>query len=120
MTEITNNRRHYQRIPFIAEVVMSKDGQSWPCGLLDISLKGMLLTTPSDCQLDPKATYKVELILGEGAAIHLTTRICHSESEHWGVCWDNIDLDGLTHLRRLLELNLANPEQMNRELSELG
>jgi len=34
--------------------------------------------------------------------------------------WQNIDLDGLTHLRRLLELNMGDPEEMHRELAELG
>lgn len=120
MTESNNNRRHYQRIPFIAEVVMSKGGQQWPCGLLDISLKGMLLTPPSDVKPDMKAVYNVELILGEGAAIHISARISHVKNDHWGVHWENIDLEGLTHLRRLLELNLADPEGMHRELAELG
>lgn len=120
MTESSNNRRHYQRIPFIAEVVMSRNGQHWPCGLLDISLKGMLLAPPSDVQPDPGAIYDVELILGEAATIHMSARISHTNHEHWGMHWENIDLEGLTHLRRLLELNLTDPEAMHRELADLG
>lgn len=120
MTESSNNRRHYQRIPFIAEVVMSKDGQHWSCGLLDISLKGMLLSPPTDVQPDMNATYDVELNLGESASIHIKARISHARDEHWGVHWENIELEGLTHLRRLLELNLADPDEMHRELADLG
>ena len=120
VTETNNNRRQYQRIPFIAEVVMTKNGHSWPCGLLDISLKGMLLTPPSDIKPDLKAVYDVELVLGEGAAIKMTARISHAKAGNWGVHWENIDLEGLTHLRRLLELNLADPAEMHRELAELG
>ena len=120
MTEINNERRQYQRIPFIAEVVMSRNGQNWPCGLLDISLKGMLLTPPSDMKPDMDATYNIELVLGEEAAIHIAARISHTTPEHWGVHWEHIDLEGLTHLRRLLELNLVDPNAMHRELAELG
>ena len=120
MTESNNNRRQYQRIPFIAEVVMSKNGQEWPCGLLDISLKGMLLSPPSDVKPDLNAIYDVELVLGEGATIHMSARISHAKEEHWGLHWENIDLEGLTHLRRLLELNLVDPDEMHRELAELG
>lgn len=120
MTEAHNNRRQYQRIPFIAEVVMTKNGHSWPCGLLDISLKGMLLSAPSDVTPDMKAVYDVELVLGEGAAIQMAARVSHANGDHWGVHWENINLEGLTHLRRLLELNLVDPDEMHRELAELG
>jgi PilZ domain len=120
VTDTNNNRRQYQRIPFIAEVLMTKNGKSWPCGLLDISLKGMLLLAPSDVKPDMKATYDVELVLGEGAAIQMAARISHVRDDHWGVHWENINLEGLTHLRRLLELNLVDPAEMHRELAELG
>ena len=120
MTEFKNERRQYQRIPFIAEVIVTKDDQQWPCSLLDISLKGMLLTPPSDVSPDMQATYNVELVLGEGAAIHIAARINHADAGRWGVHWENIDLEGLTHLRRLLELNLVDADAMHRELAELG
>jgi hypothetical protein len=31
-----------------------------------------------------------------------------------------IDIDSVTHLRRLVELNLGNSEQLNKELSQLS
>ena len=36
----------------------------------------------------------------------------------WGLQWLHIDVDSLKHLRRLLELNLADPDLMNRELAD--
>ena len=115
-----NERRQYQRIPFIAEVVMSKDDQSWSSGLLDISLKGMLVEPPSDVEADMGASYAIELVLSEDAAINMQARISHANHDHWGLEWENIDLEGLTHLRRLLELNMNDPDEMHRELAELG
>jgi hypothetical protein len=50
----------------------------------------------------------------------MEAKIVHIEKAHWGLQWENIDIEGLTHLRRLLELNLADLEEMHRELSELG
>ena len=113
-------RRHYQRIPFIAEVIMSLGEDEWSCGLLDISLKGMLVMPPSDITADKQAVYTVELVLGEDAAIRMAARISHVHDDHWGLEWSNIDLEGLTHLRRLLELNMDNPDEMHRELADLG
>ena len=115
-----NERRHYQRIPFIAEVIMSNGDQEWSCVLLDISLKGMLVVSPGDITPDDKKNYDIELVLGADATIRMTARISHVNNDQWGLQWTNIDLEGLTHLRRLLELNMANPEEMHRELAELG
>ena len=113
-------RRQYQRIPFIAELIMSKDGEAWSCVLLDISLKGLLVEPPSGIEPQADALYDIELVLSEEVSITMQARISHSSEEHWGLEWENIDLEGLTHLRRLLELNLADPDEMHRELAELG
>ena len=115
-----NERRHYQRIPFIAEVIMSNGDHEWSCALLDISLKGMLVVSPGDITPDDQKEYDIELVLGADAAIRMTAKISHVNLDQWGMQWTNIDLEGLTHLRRLLELNLADPEEMHRELAELG
>lgn len=115
-----NERRHYQRIPFIAEVVISQSGQQWSCGLEDISLKGLLINAPSDVTAQLDNPYHIELILGEGATIVMDATVSHVTESHWGMHWENIELEGLTHLRRLLELNMSDPEEMHRELAELG
>jgi len=115
-----HEKRHYRRIPFIAEVVMSKDGLEWCSVLLDISLKGMLVDSPSKIEPDTNATYSIELVLGEDVAIKMEGRISNVNDEHWGMRWDNIDIDGLSQLRRLLELNLSDAKEMHREIAELG
>jgi len=116
----TTERRQYQRIPFIAEVIMSNDREEWSCGLLDISLKGVLVEPPTDVEAEVDALYSIELVLGEEVSIKMQARISHASDQYWGLEWENIDLEGLTHLRRLLELNLSDPEEMHRELAELG
>ena len=115
-----NERRHYQRIPFIADVILRHNDQQWSCGLEDISLKGMLIVPPADAEPAQDEIYVIELVLGEAATISMQAKISHITDTHWGMEWGNIDLDGLTHLRRLLELNMDNPEEMHREMAELG
>ena len=119
-SNIENERRHYQRIPFIANVLVKHNGQEWSCGLLDISLKGLLIEAPEAVDPLKAESYEIELVLGEAAAIYMSAQITHIKDSLWGLQWDNIDLEGLTHLRRLLELNMSDPEEMHRELAELG
>jgi hypothetical protein len=88
--------------------------------LLDISLKGVLVEPPSSEYADKDALYTIELVLSEDAAIKMQAKISHIDANCWGLAWENIELDGLTHLRRLLELNMKDPDEMHRELAELG
>lgn len=115
-----NERRQHQRIPFEADVLVSQGDQQWRCELEDISLKGMLIRTAENVSLEPNSLYSVQLILGEGAEIHMMAKLSHCHERHCGLQWDHIELESLTHLRRLLELNLEHPEDMHRELAELG
>ena len=113
-------RRQYQRIPFIAELIMSKGHEEWSCVLLDISLKGVLVEPPSGIEPEKDVLYGIELVLSDEVTIKMKARISHTNTPYWGLEWENIDLEGLSHLRRLLELNLADPDEMHRELAELG
>ena len=113
-------RRQYQRIPFIAEVLMSSNSQQWSSGLVDISLKGLLILSPEEIEPEMDHVYDIELVLGEGATITMAAKISHTDEHHWGLQWENIELEGLTHLRRLLELNMVDTDEVHRELAELG
>lgn len=113
-------RRHYKRIPFIAEVVLSRDDQQWSCRLLDISLKGMLIDKAEDVPSTGSGSFDVSLVLSEDIAINMQASISHCTDGRYGLVWKNIELEGLTHLRRLLELNMSDTDEINRELAELG
>lgn len=115
-----DERRHYQRIPFIADVLLQHQNQQSSCGLEDISLKGMLIKAPENIKPETDEIYAIELVLGEGAVISMQANISHTTPTHWGMQWSNIDLEGLTHLRRLLELNMDDAQQMHREMADLG
>jgi len=99
---------------------MQSGNQEWSCNLLDISLKGMLVEPPDDLDIDISKPCAVALFLGEDAAIHARVKITRIKNEAWGLEWLHIDVESLSHLRRLLELNLSDPALIERELAELG
>ena len=105
-------RRHHQRVPFIAEVIMSLGDKKWNCVLQDISLKGILVDSPSDIKADFHAKYSFELVLSKDAVIKMAAKITHTDEKHWGLEWEDIDLDSFGHLRRLLELNLGDTDKI--------
>ncbi len=117
----SQEKRNHKRISFQAEIIMQSGNEEWSCNLLDISLKGMLVEPPENLDFDTSKPCALALFLGEEAAIHARVKIAHvMDNGYWGLEWKHIDVDSLKHLRRLLELNLSDPDLLNRELADLG
>jgi len=121
MTESStgNENRHFSRVPFVISAHISSAEQNWECRLMDISLKGLLIDTPNDFDMNNDTLYAISLSLSEDVSINMYAKIIHSEAQHIGLQWVDIDLDSLTALRTLLELNLSDPEEIHRELAQL-
>ena len=61
----------------------------------------------------------LELLLNQQTIIRMTVTVMHVHADRIGLHCEHIDIDSVTHLRRLIELNLGDPELLERELSGL-
>ena len=120
---MTNEQRHFTRIPFNAStttLINSRTGKKITAELLDISFKGVLISKPANWEGIKGEHYTVHFQLaGDEVEINLAVMAVHSEEDHIGFKTEHMDLDTATHLRRLVELNLADEHLLERELSEL-
>ena len=115
------NKRHFSRIVFDTEVHLVSAEGSWTCRLIDISFKGILVTEPTNWHANIGDHFLAELLMGNNeTVIRMEVSVTHIEDGHAGFRCEHIDLDSVSHLRRLVELNIGNTEILNRELSELG
>ena len=113
-------QRQFSRIPFDVPVTLTRGEQIWETGLVDISLHGALIKVPQNFASDPGQDYRLAVHLEGGPDICMEVRVAHQENEELGLSCKDIDVDSITHLRRLVELNLGDPELLERELSALG
>lgn len=120
---MTSEKRHFARVPFnnLARLT-SADGQQWLTSLLDVSLKGVLLQRPDHWSGQPGDHYALEFYLaGSSLTIRMAdTAVSHLDAVCLGLHCLSIDLESITHLKSLLELNTGDPELIHRELLELG
>lgn len=115
-----HNHRLYSRVPFLTQVELHLPGQSLHASLLDIAFKGALLQTPTRPNVVLQTACRLVLPLAEGdETIEMCGKIAHLESDHIGIACDDMDLQSLTNLRRLLALNTGDAELMDRELAQL-
>jgi hypothetical protein len=115
-----DERRHFTRISMDSRLLLHCDGRQWESRLLDLSLKGALFQRPEGFEGDAGAQCSIEMLLEpHDIVIAMEGRIAHSEGGHIGFHCDYIDLDSISHLKRLIELNLGNDALLERELAEL-
>lgn len=119
-TPSDSERRRFHRFRFEGSVKLYSDRAMWDAELIDISLKGALTTRPADWSGKLNAMHRIELRLADGIKISMGASSAHATPEHIGFRWEKIDLDSFTQLKRLIELNLGDPERLNAELSALG
>lgn len=114
-----SNQRQYQRIPFQAEADIDISGSLQRCDLVDLALRGALLRSSRDLPLTPDETARLIIFLPE-AALHLTfsARLVHRREDLYGFLFTEADDQTMGHLRRLLELNLGDGEEVEREFAQ--
>lgn len=119
-TSDQTEQRKFSRIPFDVGVTLHLNDSHWESMLADISLHGALIHTPADFEPESDAQYRLVIHLEGGPDIEMDVHVAHREEGTTGLRCDDIDVDSITHLRRLVELNLGDPELLERELSALA
>ncbi len=119
-TPPSDNRRNFTRVFFDAEAVLIQGDRCWPAMLIDISLRGILIQNPGDIDLIESEPLEISIHLGGNLQIQMHLRFKHKEADQIGFYCDYMDLDSMTHLRRVVELNAADTSMLDRELSALG
>ena len=121
MAKPSAEKRRFSRIHFQAAVSINGGPAQWHASLIDISLKGVLTTRPAHFpQTSVGEMFKIEIKpLDAPYSIRMVAKAMHMENDHVGFLCTSIDLDSITHLKRLVELNLGDPVLLERELTHL-
>ena len=117
---VNTEKRQFSRIAFDAAVMIENDEQQWQSKLLDISLKGALVLIPDNWSSKNSDGYKLSFYLDNtDIKIDMDVTLAHTENNHIGFHCKHINIDSVTSLKRLIELNLGDEELLNREISKL-
>ncbi|MCB1941900.1 MAG: PilZ domain-containing protein [Candidatus Accumulibacter sp.] len=117
---MSEQRRNYSRIAFDCPARLSLGESQLELRVLDLSLRGALVRLPGDAVVRPGTVAELRISLDrDGTEIRMQSRVAHADGRHAGLACQSIDLDSVSHLRRLVELNLGDPELLQRELSAL-
>ncbi|GAA0815374.1 PilZ domain-containing protein [Colwellia sp. D2M02] len=115
------NRRQFTRILFSIKAALHIEDRVYEVALHDISLNGALVTVKDSSDVLKGKLGTLEFFLSDGESkVTMHIAVVHEHEHETGIRCNAIDIDSVTHLRRLVELNLGNDEQLSRELSQLS
>ncbi|MDU0112767.1 PilZ domain-containing protein [Psychrosphaera aquimarina] len=114
------DNRRFTRIIFSTPAQLTIQGQTFQTSLVDLSLKGALVsyTQELDDSVNKSCTLSFTLPDTE-IEINIEGSITHVEHHNIGIVCSKIDLDSVSHLKRLIALNLGNEDILDRELTSL-
>lgn len=119
MSEHPANRRRFKRIAFDARTELRQGEYIWPVKLIDLSLKGLLIERPEPWLGDREKDFFVDIHLSDDVDIEMDVRLTHEENGQLGFVCRHISLESIERLRRLIEFNLGDPQELERELGAL-
>lgn len=113
-------KRHFHRLPFDASLRLIGAYHQWQSKLADISLKGALVERPEGWEGTYGERFTLEIMLSVGTVIKMNVVVVHFNKQFIGVRCDDIDIDSISHLKRLVAFNLNDETLLERDLAALG
>jgi hypothetical protein len=112
--------RRFSRITYHRPAVLDLKSARAECEVLDVSLKGAMVEVGPTInpQVGDTCALLIRLDSG-GAQVRMDGEVVHVHGNKVGVKCDELDLDSIAHLRRLVELNVADDGVLQGELSAL-
>jgi hypothetical protein len=117
--ELSNDKRHFHRIFYNSEATLSSQVSTYPCRVVDISLKGCLLRFNTPWIEPIEDIFTLKLQLSEDLTITMQVTVTHVIGNDAGFKCEHIDIDSISQLRRLVELNLGDSDLLERDLLAL-
>jgi hypothetical protein len=114
-------QRRFSRVNFQGKAHLETTDYSYPTDVLDLSLKGALVSIPASWSPAAQGPLTLRVHLSDYPLdFSMQVSIAHQHDDMLGLHCVKIDLESAGHLKRLIELNLGDSQLLSRELSELS
>lgn len=112
------DKRHFRRIPFDTQTRVIYSDVTYSGILLDISLQGALIQFPEHIpvKMDDRCNITINLP-SSNVNMFFEATLVHMHQLNYGFKFLTENIDTITHLRRLLELNIGDDKEIANELA---
>ena len=111
-----NEQRSYRRIPFHTEAELLIADTPYRCELMDLALQGALFKTEQPLPLKIGQRCRISIVLPTSdLQLEFSGELIHQRGSFFGFIFVSEDVATMGHLRRLLELNIGDGDEVDRE-----
>ncbi|QFU23934.1 PilZ domain-containing protein [Shewanella eurypsychrophilus] len=111
-----DEKRKFSRISFATGAQLTQADKVWTTNILDLSLNGALVEEPANFSAEKSPIVLSFSLQGSDIQVQMETSLIHQKSGHLGLRCQHIDVESISHLRRMIELNVGDSLLLNREL----
>jgi hypothetical protein len=116
---VASDKRRFHRFNFNGTAALTSPNAHIVCSIVDLSLNGCLLELMQDWQYPSDQQYTLSFRLSPDVVIAMDCTVAHVDGHRVGLRCVHIDLESISNLRRMAELNLGNPALLERDLQAL-
>ncbi|SHJ52967.1 PilZ domain-containing protein [Malonomonas rubra DSM 5091] len=111
-----SEQRFYRRISFHTEAKLNISDNSYPCELIDLALQGALFKSELELPLAVNQQCDISITLpSSNLTLEFNGELIHQRGAFYGFLFVSEDAATMGHLRRLLELNIGDGDEVDRE-----
>ena len=111
-----DERRQFSRILFDTKAYLNQGNNMWATKIHDLSLNGALVAKPDDFFPVEGSTTLGFSLPDSDIELQMEATLVYQTEQLLGLKCVHIDVESISHLRRILELNLGDASLLNREL----
>ncbi|MDA0149767.1 PilZ domain-containing protein [Vibrio sp. LaRot3] len=113
-------RRRFSRIVYKAPATLTQDEHQVDASIKDLSLHGLLVACDESDSLDLKPLSIRFSLPDSDVTIELVGRIIAKNDHILRVSIEHIDLESISHIKRIVELNVGDDKLLHREIEHLS
>ncbi len=111
-------QRNYRRVNFSTEADIDINNSVHRCDLVDLALQGALFKSSEKLPLTHGCQAPLSIYLTDSdVRMEFTGELIHQNGDYYGFLFITEDAESMGHLRRLLELNFGDAEQVEEEFN---
>ena len=111
-----SDQRQFHRIPFETVALVTHAGHGHACDLSDLALQGALFNAPDGLPIILGDRCSLSIFLpATDQTLEFRGELVHQHGDDYGFRFTKEDGNSMIQLRRLLELNFGDAEQIDRE-----
>lgn len=115
-----HERRNFVRVEFETAAKLLINEAALQVKVVDLSLKGALVQLPIGAAVRRLAICRLTVPLnGDAGEISMAMKVAHIDADCIGLICLHSDIDSVTHLKRLIELQLGDVSLLERDLAQL-